>query len=223
MSWAARSAFNASMMTSWIIGQKPAPPPARSRPRSTRPAKMVHIGVAGAAGEDFIPDDQHGGCGSCHRLLLEVLRSLAGIGRAYAAFKPRFVRATLIRRYKRFLADIRLPDGWQRTCDRPLSEPRCDAGPWQSRACAIWVEPNDDPQKKLKYGWRLNRSGGRAYGRVLIPACPISVVGGALAAPGQFRRSAEYTDIRAEVKYGEEQPDRLSVPRLTASPMPMWK
>ena len=61
--------------------------------------------------------------------------------------------ARLIRRYKRFLADIRLENsGTEVTahCANPgsmmgLAEP----------GMRIWVEPNNDPKKKLKYGWRL--------------------------------------------------------------------
>ncbi|UXX84220.1 DNA/RNA nuclease SfsA [Roseovarius pelagicus] len=60
--------------------------------------------------------------------------------------------AVLLRRYKRFLADIQLDDGREVTahCANPgsmmgLAQP----------GMRIWVEPNDDPRKKLKYGWRL--------------------------------------------------------------------
>ncbi|MDG1339907.1 MAG: DNA/RNA nuclease SfsA, partial [Paracoccaceae bacterium] len=58
-------------------------------------------------------------------------------------FQTPLVPATLIQRYKRFLADIRLDDGHEVTahCPNPGSMLGLrDAG------ARIWVEPNDDPK-----------------------------------------------------------------------------
>ena len=113
-------------------------------------------------------------------------------------FQTPLIRATLLRRYKRFLADIRLEDGTEAVahCPNPgsmmgLAEP----------GMSIWVEPNDDPKKKLKYGWRLvELPSGHWSG--IDTAVPNRVVGEALRARA-IPALAAYTDIRAEVKYGK--------------------
>lgn len=113
-------------------------------------------------------------------------------------FQTPLIRATLLRRYKRFLADIRLPGGQEAVahCPNPgsmmgLAEP----------GMAIWVEPNDDPKKKLRYGWRLvELPGGHMSG--IDTAVPNRVVGEALRARA-IPALAAYGAIRAEVKYGQ--------------------
>ena len=67
-------------------------------------------------------------------------------------FQTPLVSARLIRRYKRFLADIRLEDG--RDVTAHCANPGSMMG-LKDEGIKIWVEPNDDPKKKLKYGWRL--------------------------------------------------------------------
>ncbi len=44
-----------------------------------------------------------------------------------------------------------------------MPEPRRDAGPGRARASRVWLEPNDDPRRKL----RLRLAAGRAAGRAL--------------------------------------------------------
>ncbi|RFP87411.1 DNA/RNA nuclease SfsA [Rhodobacteraceae bacterium 63075] len=104
--------------------------------------------------------------------------------------------ATLLRRYKRFLADIRLDDGRETVahCANPGSMMGlAEAGQ------RIWVEPNDDPRKKLKYGWRLvEHDGGHFTG--VDTGRANAVLREALEAEAvpELRNHG----FRAEVKYG---------------------
>ncbi|ATF17221.1 DNA/RNA nuclease SfsA [Phaeobacter gallaeciensis] len=114
-------------------------------------------------------------------------------------FQTPLLPAVLIRRYNRFLADCQLPDGREVTahCANPgsmlgLAEP----------GSPVWLEPNDDPKKKLKYGWRLVEVAGGA--RVGVDT---SVPNRALKSALEARQIAEltaYETVRAEVKYAEK-------------------
>ncbi len=114
-------------------------------------------------------------------------------------FQTPLVPATLIRRYKRFLADIRLEDGTEVTahCANPgsmmgLAEP----------GTRIWVEPNDDPKKKLKYGWRLVDHGNGHFTGV-DTSLPNRALKAALTAR-EIPELAAYTGVLPEQKYGEK-------------------
>ncbi|WP_171122979.1 MULTISPECIES: DNA/RNA nuclease SfsA [unclassified Ruegeria] len=113
-------------------------------------------------------------------------------------FETPLVPARLIRRYKRFLADCRLEDGREVTahCANPGSMMGL-AEPEQK----IWLEPNDDPKKKLKYGWRLvDHENGHFTG--VDTSVPNKALRAALEAR-DIRELAAYETVRPEVKYGE--------------------
>ncbi|MEP4195189.1 MAG: DNA/RNA nuclease SfsA [Aliishimia sp.] len=113
-------------------------------------------------------------------------------------FQTELVSARLIRRYKRFLADCILEDGREVTahCANPgsmmgLAEP----------GMKIWLEPNDDPKKKLKFGWRLvDHENGHFTG--VDTSVPNRALCEALI--GQHVEPlAAYGNVKPEVKYGE--------------------
>jgi sugar fermentation stimulation protein A len=113
-------------------------------------------------------------------------------------FQTELVPARLTRRYKRFLADCILEDtGAEITahCANPgsmmgLAEP----------GTRIWLEPNDDARKKLKYGWRLvDHENGHFTG------VDTSLPNRALKSALMSRDIAEFADyglVRPEVRYG---------------------
>jgi len=113
-------------------------------------------------------------------------------------FQTPLIHGILLRRYKRFLADVRLPDGREVVahCPNPgAMTGLCDVG------ATVWLEPNNDPKKKLKYGWRLVEvDGGVLIG--IDTAVPNRVVGEALRA-AKVAQLAAYGTVKSEVKYGE--------------------
>jgi sugar fermentation stimulation protein A len=115
-------------------------------------------------------------------------------------FATPLIRGRLIRRYKRFLADIELAGG--ETVTAHCANPGAMLG-LDMPGLAVWVEPNDDPGRKLKYGWRLVEIDGPA-GRHWVgidTAVPNRVVGEALRA-GTIPDLAGYREVRPEVRYG---------------------
>ncbi len=107
------------------------------------------------------------------------------------------IRAVLIRRYKRFLADVTLPDGTEATAH--CANPGAMTGLTEA-GTVVWLEPNDDPKRKLRYSWKLAEINGALVG--IDTALPNKVVGAALQAQA-VPALAAYKTVRAEVKYGE--------------------
>ena len=113
-------------------------------------------------------------------------------------FQTELVPARLIRRYKRFLADCQLEDGTEVTahCANPGSMMGL-----ATPGMKIWLEPNDDPKRKLNYGWRLvDHENGHFTG--VDTALPNRAIKAALM-DRQIAPLAGYTTVRPEVKYGE--------------------
>ena len=110
---------------------------------------------------------------------------------------PTLHPGVLVRRYKRFLADVRMDSGEEVVAHCP--------NPGRMTSCAevggrVWLSHHDSPRRKLKWTWEIAETQGTSV--LVNTARPNAIVEEALRA-GRFGALAGYTSVRREVRYGE--------------------
>ena len=115
-------------------------------------------------------------------------------------FPSPLLRGTLIQRYKRFLADVRLEDGTVITATCPntgsmigLKEP----------GMTVWVSTSDSPTRKYKHTWEMVEAdlgkGAKLVG--VNTQHPNKIVAEAIEA-GRVKELTGYPSLKREQKYG---------------------
>ena len=124
-------------------------------------------------------------------------------------FKKDLIHGRLIRRYKRFLADVLLDDGAQVTahCTNSGSMKSC-----LEEGAEVWLSPVDDPNRKTQFTWEMISIGG---GWVGINTSNPNALAFEWISNGIIPGLDGFTELKREVKWEDsrfdlygEAPDR---------------
>jgi sugar fermentation stimulation protein A len=119
---------------------------------------------------------------------------------------PELYPGILLKRYKRFLADIELASGETITAHCPNTGPMTGVCHIGGR---VMVSHNSNPKRKLAYTWELTEvQDTRPIWVGTNTALPNRVIKSALAAH-VFPELGNYTAVRSEVKYGGDGKSRI--------------
>lgn len=112
-------------------------------------------------------------------------------------FPDPLVKGTLVKRYKRFLADVELDGG-------ELVTAHCaNSGSMESvkePGAEVWLSPARNPERKLRWTWEMIRVGETLVG--INTSLPNHIVAEAIEG-GKVPELAGYDGLRKEVKYGK--------------------
>jgi sugar fermentation stimulation protein A len=112
-------------------------------------------------------------------------------------FPDPLIRGRLVKRYKRFMADVILDSS--ETVTAHCANTGAMLGV-QDPGSEVWLSPARNPDRKLKFTWELIRIGDGLVG--INTAHPNKIVADAIES-GRIPELAGYATLKREVKYGE--------------------
>lgn len=114
-------------------------------------------------------------------------------------FTPPLHSATLIKRYKRFLADVVTPEGQELTlhCPNTGAMTGC-AAPGDT----VWYSTSDNPKRKYAHTWELTQTQQGAI--ICVNTLRANILAKEAILAGDIPELSGYNILKSEVKYGEE-------------------
>ncbi|MCE0558693.1 MULTISPECIES: DNA/RNA nuclease SfsA [unclassified Motilimonas] len=114
-------------------------------------------------------------------------------------FTPPLQAATLVKRYKRFLADVILEDGREVTVHIANTGAMTNCG---SPGDTIWLSYSDNSKRKYAYSWELSQT--QTGQLICVNTQRANQIVKQALLEQRIPELAQYSTIQAEVKYGDE-------------------
>lgn len=114
-------------------------------------------------------------------------------------FSPPLQRATLIQRYKRFLADVITPDGRELTLHCPNTGAMTGCA---TPGDTVWYSTSENTKRKYPHTWELTET--QAGALICVNTLWANRLTKEALENGWLSELSGYSELRSEVKYGAE-------------------